>query len=341
MPNLNPWRDDLIADAAADVIGRKLGLARSDEHPLAREMQHLSYPELAGAVARANGRRPSGAQTTSDLAPVLKDVFQRLVAQSYAATADHRRICKDIGLPDFRPAEFPSTDIVIDDAGAAKNEAGEWLEAVLFVAAGLTGQVSQWGRIFGVSDVVLKNDTLGTVAAGIGNLGAFAARRESKSVFGLLVSNPILADTRALFNAVDGNLMTASPLNAANLGIGCAKLRRQKTLAGNAANNAARFLVVAPEQEVAALELVRTITARPEAPPLDVIAAPELPDGTWCLLADPIAAPVVGFLTLQGGTTFAVSQGRLRFAFAGAGFKIEMRHGVVALSRIGALKATA
>lgn len=343
MQNINlPWRDEVVAEAAADVIARKLCLpARADEHPLARAMQRLSFPELSGAIARGRGRSPSGAQTTSDLAPALADALQRLVSVSYVAAAEHRRICRDIPLPDFRAAEFPSIDINIDDSGPAINEAGEWLHANLFVAPGLTGKVSQWGRIFGVSDVVFKNDTLGIIAAGIGNLGAFAARRESKSVFGVLTSNPVMADVRALFNATDGNLMTGAALSTANIGIAVAKLRRQQTSAGNEANNAGRFLVVAPEQEVAALSYVKSFSARSDTPRLEVMAAPEVPDGTWFVLADPAISPVIGFLTLSGSNTFAVEPGRLKFNFAGLGIKIEMMHGVVPLSRVGAVKGSA
>jgi hypothetical protein len=335
--------DNVIAEAASDVIARKLGLPSGvDDHPAAGILRGHSLSDLGEAIARTKGRtRVDAAQTLSDLAPAIANAFQKLASITYGASSEHRRLCRDIDLPNYTKFSFPTADIAIDSADIGRNEHGEWKSVNIFSAAGLTAQVNLWGCVFGLSDEVIRNDALGVYATTIGNLGGFSSRRESNSVANIFVNNPLLADGRQLCNATDGNLLTTTPLNATNLGILLAKQRRQVTLAGNASNNATKFLIVSPEQEVTALTLALSVSVDPKTPRLEVFVAPEIPDGTWFVLADPAVSPVIGFLKVPGTQTFHITKGNLSYAYAGTGLKIEMVYGVVPLSRIGVVKAVA
>lgn len=335
-------RDELVA-AAGEAIAMKAGACLgSNVHPSARTMALWNLYEIASLLTVANGRRNvSGMQTMSDLAPAFGAGFQRLASISYAASAAHLQIVRAIELPNYTEFTFPSSDTPIDVADLVKNEHGEWKSIRIFTASGQSGRVIAKGAVFGLSEEVMRNDAVGLYATTIGGLGGFASRRQSKDVISVLNDNSTLADGRQIFNATDQNLMTTSALTSQNLGISFSKMRRQKTVAGNESNNVAKFLLVAPEQEVAALTLAQSITVNPSAPRLEVIAFPEIQDGTWYLLADPVVSPVIGFLTLQGGKTFSISQGKLSFGYNGIGLKFEMAHGVVPLSRVGAVKAVA
>lgn len=346
-----PWRADLMADAAADYLAWRIsGRATHGAHPLAEEMlrHSVSSKDLAYAVAARRGTpRPGAALYTSlDFAAVLAETAAALIAQVYSASNAHRRISKSVPVKNYLPATFPSMDVSETDGADPVFEGGEAVSVRIETAEGLTAKLKRRARVFAVSRVAIVNDELDTVMLAIAQAGALYARTEAKSVIEIMTNNVTLADSRSMFNATDGNLISAAALDLANLGTAFSVLKRQKTLAGNEAGNNAKFLLVAPEQEVAALALVRNITLDAGAAPIEVLSLPEIPSGTWFVLADPAVAPVVGFMTLRGmkSTTQTVAarvESSSGGAYDGVGIGVENIHSAVALGRVGAVKAVA
>lgn len=359
-----PWPPEVVRDAMVSVFARRLGVAPSEnDHPLTDDIIERA-PSIRDVIANADPEawmlariadrtgspehqrrfqnRLASLHNSDDFAAALGEGLQRLVFQAYTAAADHRRIARMVPVPNFKPVEFPVATLGLDESDVPVLEHGELPEIRVAVAGGLTGAVSSWTRTLGIARRVFINDQVGVIASSFGAIGPFAARREARRVFGVLTANPTLADGRALFNATDENLLAAAPLDKTNLGEAFARLRRQKTIAGGETGHRPRFLIVAPEDEVAALELVASLTAGRREAPVEVLAAVEVPSGTWFVLADPAVAPVVGFLHLAGSTqTLRVEPARVSPRFDGSGFRVTHDFGTVALGRVGAVKGVA
>jgi hypothetical protein len=335
------WKPELMADAAADYIAcRAGGRRRANAHPLVDEMIYsdVRLGELAIQISKSRGdyRARSGAVTTSDLAPVLANSAQILTGQAYDTAADFLRITRPLEMGNYLENEFPQVDADLE-SDQPTNEHGEPQQILIKISGGLKARVTRWLRTVGFSEEAIVNDDLNAFGMFFSQVGALGARRAAKSVFGLLVSNPVLGDSRELFNTTDGNLASSGAAPTVDLiGQGMAVLRNQKTLAGNAANNVARYLVVSPAQESNALVLVRSMSI--DSPRLDVMTDSQLTGTAWYLLADPKIAPVIGFLRLRGGQLTKITPVRLSTGFAGIGLEIDVAHGVVALSRVGAYK---
>ena len=97
-------------------------------------------------------------------------------------------------------------------------------------------------------------------------LGQGAANTEAKLFAGLLAENaglgPKLSNGKTLFHANHGNLaQAASPLSVASLGAARVAMRRQTGIAGEAINVVPAFLVVPPELETLAEQVLTDIAA--------------------------------------------------------------------------------
>src|SRR3989344_5015773 len=279
MHNRFPWAPAVIAEAIPDSLARGMGGRPSpDDHVLVEAMlpMGIKLRDLVIEQAKALGyRNPEALYTTSDFGSSLAESVQHVALQSRAAGIELLKICKQLPLKDFRDSTFPQIDIK-DVGDDVTNEHGAPLVVQITDNEGLTAHISRRERFFGISTPVIVNDSVGLLQMFSSGLGGMAQRNETHAVASLLASNPILPDARALFNAVDGNLRASgASVTPDLLGEGFTYLRRQKTSSGNDANNKARFLVVAPEQETAALEAVRAITIDPQAPRLEVLTHPD------------------------------------------------------------------
>jgi len=86
-------------------------------------------------------------------------------------------------------------------------------------------------------------------------------------VYGLLLDNAAMADGVALFHATHGNLPAATTIDAANLGIARALMRKQKGLQLEELNLAPAFLLVGPDKEQLAYQFTSSqfVPATPSA----------------------------------------------------------------------------
>lgn len=349
---------DSLAAALPDILAARLGCAPSaDDHPLAgalldedvglRDLVVNTDPELRMMLTQPELEqtllaRSRALHTTSDFQRALVNAVQRLIVERYSASAEYHRLVRTIELANFKPVDFPALSLrMSEDDDVPTSEGAEATHRVDVVAlrAGLSASVRSYMRLFGITRRLVINDQLDVVGAALSEFGIFAARREARAVFGVLTGNPTLADGRELFNATDKNVV-ADALGEASLGAAVAKLRRQTTIGGGETGHAPRFLLVAPEQEVAAWKLVASLTAGNAAAPLEVMSDPLIPNGTWFVLADPAIAPVVGFLKLRGAPTTRIDL-RSPGYFDGLVQAFLHDFGVVPLGRVGAVKGEA
>jgi len=174
-----------------------------------------------------------------------------------------------------------------------------------------TYSLGTYGRIFGITRQALINDDLGAFVTVTGQFGRAAAEFEAKFLVTLLTSNPVMADTKALFHADHGNLAGAGAvINVTTLGAAKQAMRLQKGLDGITPIDATpKYLIVPAALETVALQYLAETTpnqsslVNPFAGQLSLIVDPRLDALSatrWYLAADPATVDGMEHAYLQG-----------------------------------------
>ncbi len=181
---------------------------------------------------------------------------------------------------------------------------------------------------FAISRKALINDDLGAFRDwGGSTAGRMAAETEANLILNLLLSNPTMGeDNKALFHADHGNLAD-TPLGLGDAGAGLdalsaarLALRGMKALDGKTPpiNATPKFLLVGPEQETIAEQLLAEIAAAtvddvnpPFAKRLSLLVEPRITDNRWFVFADPATLPVLeySYLSSAQGPQMASREG--------------------------------
>lgn len=285
----------------------------------AREFIGLSIAELARSSLHAVGIRTTGLaagtvieralHTTSDFPLALGETTGRELRAAYAQAGPAlRRAARKTTARDFRAKSL----IKLSSAPTLLpvNEAGEFTSGTM--AEAKEGySVSTFGRIIGLSRQILVNDDLGAFRDLARPMGQAAAAFEEKFLADLLTTasgaGPTMQDSVALFHASHGNLaasgaaITINSLSAARVA-----MRRQKGLAAEVISIEPRFLIVSPEKETEAEQILSAIAAAKQTDvnplrTLELIVDPRLPVGNaWYIAADPAAFDGLEYAHLEG-----------------------------------------
>lgn len=334
------------AQAISDAILIRTGaISAQAAHPHAEKFAESNLlATLAEAFGEplAHGRTSANAAFvaglgTGDFKKILTDGLRVASLRKLTAHAGHRQFCARQEMPNFIPASFPSCDAAIPLTPVV--EGGEMLsEITLSTTDGLLAGIRSHGANFFISRRLIENDEIELITTTFGNAAAAAARLEAKSVYALIESNPTLSDGQTMFDAGHGNIQTGA-LDATTLAGGIGQLRSMPLPGNDYADLGARYLLCAPELEVAARTLLK---AADMAATTTVIPAPWLPAGRWYLVADPSLSPCVKLLHLRGssgGLTLAPKT----YKTTRDGIGIGLRHdfGAVAVGRVGIVRGGA
>lgn len=154
------------------------------------------------------------------------------------------------------------------------------------------------GRIFRLSEQALRSDRLDILTDAARYLARGAAEAVRVGLCRVLTvggDGQVMRDGNPLFHTAHGNT-TGGQLTIASLSAAAVKMRRQTGPGGEALAIAPRFLLVAPEQELSARQLVAEIEAtrsddvNPFGGRLEVLVEPGLAAPQWYMLADPMLA---------------------------------------------------
>lgn len=260
-------------------------------------------------VSAALGMQRHGAQTSSDFAIALQQAGNLTIMDAYQVADDEewRQMSNEKSANDFRPNAIAG--LIGTPEFLVVEENGEYTYAS-FGDIGDSFKLWTAGRIISLSRQLIINDQLGLFGDMAGHLGRGAALHEANSWWANLLGNPNLADGNPLFHAAShGNLAGAgSFLSSAGLSAGRAAMRKQKDRDGTTPINITpKFLVIGPDSETAADQLLATLAATKTSDvvpgfvrSLTVIVTPRITDYAWYLLADPRRAPVVQHAYLRG-----------------------------------------
>lgn len=207
-----------------------------------------------------------GLMTTSDFPSILAAVANKTLRQAYqAAPRTFVPWTRAIILSDFktynivRRGETPQLALI--------NEKGEYKRGSISESKE-TIALKSYGVVVGMTRQMIINDDLGAFASIPSDFGQSAASLESDLVYGALLANGALAtDSVAIFHANHGNLAASgTALDIAPLSTMRAKMAKQTGLDGKTVLNVmARYLLVPPELESRAEQLLASFTAAKNA----------------------------------------------------------------------------
>jgi ATP-dependent protease ClpP protease subunit len=299
-----------LAERQADAVAAKLAphLGLKHEPTIGRDLMGASLLDMKVDQLAARGiklRQPSEAiqmnSHTNDDFPLvigggLTAVVRRMAEQQDPAIA---RCARTIAADDYRAGNAVS----LSGTGVPQkvNEAGELKFTTINDEGEAKAVPDDYGTIFRLSNKALVND-----ASALG-LMADIARQMIKGAMELKRSTlvaPLLAnagagqtmrDTLTLFHATHGNLAGAGTvISVTSISAARTAMRRQKDSNGIILNAEPRMILVPPELETVAQQVVAQITAtksadvNPFAGELQVVAEPGLTNATaWYLVADP------------------------------------------------------
>lgn len=309
--------------------------------------------EVAGMALQ---RTATIAHSTSDFDVILQNVMNKVLLNAYTAIPDTwRSFCAVGNLADFRPhyryrmGTFGSIE--------AKKENGEYKHGTLSDAEreSITGQTK--GKLIGISREMIVNDDLGAFTGIAALMGRGAARTIESDVFALLVSNPTMGDTGALFNSTaittggghanlagSGAAIGVDSLEAARVAMASQMdparndylgIRPAVLLCPIGKGGAARVTIGAQyNPDVSSKFQVPNIVNGLVS---TIIDTPRLTGTAWYLLADPGIEPVleVGFLD---GVQTPYLEAETNFNTDGIAYKVRLDYGVAAVGWRGAYK---
>ncbi|MDO6478626.1 head maturation protease, ClpP-related [Shimia thalassica] len=335
---------DSFTRKVADGIYSRVN--RNHEPTMGREFAGASLSEIADICLQQNGKNTAMASVasrvemalhgTSDFPNILRDVGNMALSTAYeAAQSAIKQTSREIAASNFRALH--SVKVSAGPDLEEVNELGEFKFGTVEEGAE-TFAVKTYGKIFGITRQAIINDDLDVFSNMFPLLGQGAANTEAKLFASLLEENaglgPKLSDGKTLFHTDHGNLAQASAtLSVASLGTARVAMRRQTGLAGEAINVVPTFLVVPPELETLAEQVLTEIAAsevanaNPFAGKLKLLVEPRFTSASaWYVCAAPGAPDSLQHAYLDGvaGPQLFTREG---FEVDGIEYKVRMDFG--------------
>lgn len=310
---------DAIRSAMSDALAHRLAPTKVKLEGRATEFRSHGLLDMVADMAIARGERINtrdkdalieravGAHSTSDFPLLLADAANKsLLTQYQVAAPTYRKWAARRTFNDFKAHSFLR---VGDFPGFKEIKEGEEVKYGTISENGEKIYVREFTSGFAVTRRALINDDTGGLADFTAGIANRAAADENRWMYDLLAANANLSDNVALFHATHGNLNTASALSIASVGLAVAGLRKQKSLDGLVLNLAPAVLVVGPDSELTARQILAQITAtkagdiNPWAGTMELVIDANIVGYGWYVTASPEAAPsfVYGYLAGEEG----------------------------------------
>ena len=333
----------------ADALFARMTGQKPEEH--AREFMGDSLKDHAKAAIRATGVSVAGmdddqlfraaAHSTSDFPNLLTSTANRVLLQSYEAATSpvksllaRQRLHRDFrAMTSIRLGGMPSLEKVAENGEIKAVTRGESKE---------TFSLDTYGSQISLTRQALINDDLTAFGDFATTAGRAAAETEAEILVDLLTSNPTMDDGTALFHADHGNLAgTGGDIDVASLHAARLAMRKQTGQNGKPINAVPRFLLVAPDRETEAEQVLAALNAttvaeqNPFAGRMTLAVDPRLPETAWYVFADPSSIPVLeyAYLSSAQGPQIASREG---FDVLGIEFRVVLDFGAGALDWRGA-----
>ena len=349
---------DKFRAAAQDAVLMAAGIPVADAAPGAQELRGYSMIEMA----RESLRRESGStvnfgdnmelaraaiNSTSTFPAIMSNLANKSVMVGFNEAETTYQIWAGKGSNrDFKEA----ARYALSEAGTLElvPEGGQFKQDSLGEASART-KVATYGKLFSLTRQAIINDDLGLFSKIATKYGSAAKRLVNKMVYAQLTGNVKMQDNVALFDSKHGNVAgTGEALSVNAIAKAIAAMRRQKGITGEATLNITpKYLVVPPELELAAYQIVNSTAAvdgvnsgvvNPYKGRLVVVSDAELTDTyAWYLVADASQHDTIDVTYLNGVETPRLET-RQGFEVDGIEYKVAFDVGVDAIDFRGIFK---
>lgn len=336
--------DDRKDHARTGMVEAILHRSNPDVHKLTdkgREFRGLSVLEMARDALEASGVKTRGMSkmdlaaralhSTSDFPLILADVTGKSLRRQYdAAPKTFQAWSRRATAGDFKPIKR----LQLGDAPSLEkvNEAGEFKSGTL-TEGQETYSILTYGKVIGITRQALINDDIGAFTRIPELFGRAAADLESEIVYNILLNNGNLSDGVALFAAARGNLAAGGDIGApaiATLSAMRKAMRKQKNKANRPMNVQPKVLIVGPDQETVAQQLLSTDfvpnengKTNPFAGNLSLVVEALITNFNWFAAASPDQIDTVEYAYLEGDSGVVVET---QMGFKVDGVEMKVRH---------------
>lgn len=348
---------DKFRAAAQDAVLMAAGIPVADAAPGAQELRGHSMVELAREALQREGLKANfgdnmelarqAINSTSTFPAIMANLANKSVMVGFNEAETTYQIWAGKGSNrDFKEA----ARVALSEAGNLElvPEGGQFQQDFLGEASART-KVATYGKLFSLTRQAIINDDLGLFSKIATKYGSAAKRLVNKMVYAQLTGNVKMQDDVALFDSKHRNVAaTGEALSVKAIAKAITAMRRQKGITGDATLNITpKYLVVPPELEMAAYQIVNSTAAvdgvnsgvaNPYKGRFVVVADAELTDpDAWYLVADASQHDTIEVTYLNGVETPRLET-RQGFDVDGIEYKVAFDCGVSALDFRGVFK---
>lgn len=348
---------DKFRAAAQDAVLMAVGIPVADAAPGANELRGHSLVELARESLQREGLQANfgdnmelarqAINSTSTFPAIMSNLANKSVMTGFNEAETTFQIWAGKGSNrDFKEA----ARYALSEAGNLElvPEGGQFPQDVFGEASART-KVATYGKIFSLTRQAIINDDLGLFSKIATKYGSAAKRLVNKMVYAQLTGNVKMQDNIALFDTKHGNVAgTGEALSVKAIAKAITAMRRQKGITGDATLNITpKYLVVPPELEMAAYQIVNSTAAvdgvnsgvvNPYKGRFVVVADAELTDpDAWYLVADASQHDTIE-VTYLNGVENPRLETRQGFDVDGIEYKVAFDVGVDAIDFRGLYK---
>lgn len=295
--------DGFVEKVADGLLSR---LDKTHEPTVGREFAGATMVDIAGLALQASGRnaprfggnaaKVEAAMATSDFPAITGSVLERRMLKFYeTASSPIKLLSREVEASDFRTLH--SLKLSTGPQLLEVHEGGEYEYGTLSEDSETFG-LSTYGKILGLTRQAMVNDDLAAFDDMSRIMGQGAAQTESKLFATLLTQNagrgPVMSDGKELFHADHNNrAKPGGSIAVASLSEARTAMMRQKGLANEIIRVMPKFLLVPPEQQTLAEQMLADLAAsetgavNPFSGKLEALVDPFLEDGNaWYVVSD-------------------------------------------------------
>lgn len=300
-----------LSDGASDFTGMSLlSLAAMQLSRSNMPVLQMSPDQIAREILKPSARLHA---STADFVHVFRNVANVALQKAYAESPiTFEGLVSIVSATDFKEmhgvalSEAPDMELIAENAEYPVKTLSD---------SGESYHIGKYGEILRLSYEMIVNDNLRAFTRIPLLFGAAARRKQGDLVYGLITSNPVMADGKNLFSADHGNLCPAAEagkINTASLSAARKAMRNQKGLKGATLDLRPRSLLVPTTLETDAEVMLRSMAA-PEGTNAGVtnvfqnslvpVSDPRLDDASedaWYTVADPNQVDTIELAFLDG-----------------------------------------
>ncbi len=333
-------RETRLAGMGLALSAQMSGKAPTDDK--ARAFMGMSLVEMAadcighkGPIRTAGDKiniMMNATHSRSDFTGIFENALNKQLLDRYEVQAptyrefSRKRTFNDFRVhPMVRAGDFPRLQPVGEGGEIKFGTFGEKRE---------TAVLSSFGIGLRFSRQMIIDDDLSAVDSVVGDYGSMVADFEEQQFYTFMASATLASDGLAVWltAATRANLAASgTAITIASLAAGQAAIRKQTTIDGMKTNIIPTILLVGPDKEIEALQLVTQITpalapsVNPFAGRLRVVVSAQITGNTWYMFADPTRAGAACFVY---GYLNGMEQPRLRMdePFGQQGMSVTLEH---------------